>query len=137
MEKSENDGFPRRCTPVEELDLYRVALDVCDDLRLSGIPVTFGGSSFDGLPTGEGGALVFCVAEIGDSHGVYVRWGQKSELTRRLVQSGGPDPRALAIGSAVLQGMTDVLQAVLAAAGWVVDAEDTGVYESALRIFRR
>ncbi|MFH8800588.1 hypothetical protein ACH4F6_13470 [Streptomyces sp. NPDC017936] len=114
----DSSGVPRRCSPEAELILVRVALGVTDDLRQAGIAAVYAGSSFDGLSRGIAGAVVFHAPYSDESAGVYVKWMPSQELMRQVVRPEGPDPRALALGTAAQEAMNTALIGILGAAGW-------------------
>ncbi|MEW2253379.1 hypothetical protein AB0907_39470 [Streptomyces sp. NPDC006975] len=64
------------------------------------------------------GAVVFHAPYSDDSAGVYVKWAPHPELTRQLLGPGGPDPWALAVGSAAAEAMRSAARTILGAAGW-------------------
>lgn len=111
-------GAPHRCDPLTELRLVRIALGVCDDLTQAGIPAAYAGSSFDGLSRAASGAVVFHAPYNDESAGVYVKWVPHPVLLGQILRPEGPDPRALAVGSAASEAMRQALRGILGAADW-------------------
>ncbi|MFJ4693944.1 hypothetical protein [Streptomyces sp. NPDC088766] len=108
-----------------------------DDLRQAGISAVFAGSSFDGLSRGIAGAVVFHAPYCDESAGVYVKWTPSQELMRQVIRPEGPDPRALALGSATQEAMNTALLGILRAAGWEASHYSNSVTgESYLKVLK-
>ncbi|MCT7352191.1 hypothetical protein N4P33_08385 [Streptomyces sp. 15-116A] len=114
----EAGGAPERCGPLAELRLARMALAVCEDLALAGMPAAYAGSSFDGLSRAVSGAVVFHAPYNDESAGVYVKWEPHPMLVGQILRPEASDTRALAVGSAAAEAMRQALCKVLGAAGW-------------------
>ncbi|MET9427101.1 MULTISPECIES: hypothetical protein [unclassified Streptomyces] len=120
MSDGDSGGAPQRCAPDVEMRLVRIALAVTDTLRHAGIPAVYAGASYDGLSPGLSGAVVFHAPYSDEAAGVYVYWMSSPALVQQIIRPEGPDPQAVALGSAAQEAMHTALRTILGAGGWQV-----------------
>ncbi|QES51827.1 hypothetical protein DEJ50_32225 [Streptomyces venezuelae] len=115
--------------------LVRLAFAVSDTLRHVGMPAVYAGSSYDGLSTGVSGAVVFHAPYTDASAGVYVHWMPSPALLQQVTRPEGPDPQAVALGSAAQQAMHTAIRGILTAGGWqVTDHFNSAAGEDYLKV---
>lgn len=130
---TEQDSSVSFISKEEQEALEVISRKVEADIRLAGLPVNYQGNYNQNPRPKEPGVRVFYDPVADGGAGVYVSWRVSSGLMRSAALEG-IGSRPVHVGGSWLAIMLDALQQLLGAAGWEVDAVNTGVHESSLRI---